>query len=381
MSEKKEVNPFNGFNVLKGGIVLPEDTNEPIDSEIVEGDPAVLTDDIDEPTAKEKEQMAKADKELERVAKLQAKANAKEQGLDTPDATDVVDDLESTDAEDGVFKTFIKDLADKNILDVDLEKIEDTEEAVGSAVEETVNKRFEKLLTEKLGDDGIKLLSFIEAGGDPRQFINTFYSDFTWEDFDIESESSQKVAVKESLRLDGYSPEDIEDMVTEWTELGSLKKRAIPALTKLKKMEVSQKDQLLDLQKQKDLEKKSSQEKYWNDFKKDLEAKEDIRGFKVTPKVKENLLNFITVIDKKTGKTAYQEAIDNNKDSSLLFAYLAMNKFDVTKLEKQVESRMSSKLAATLKNYKPSTKDRISSGRTDVQPEGDDMFAGFKKIA
>lgn len=384
MSEDKGKSAFEAFNILKGGFVTPDEGTEPnLESDIVEGDPALLNDDEPELTDVEKANKLKADKALEEVAKKQEKANKKHLEIvdDEPDTDEEDEDEDEPDGKtDGVFSTFIKDLAEKNILDVDLESIEDTEEFVETAVEETVNKRFERLLTDKLGDDGIKLLSFIEAGGDPRQFINTFYSDHTWEEFDIESESAQKVAIKEALRLDGYSPEDVEDMVTEWTELGSLKKRAIPALNKLKRIEEEQKNSLLTLQAEKDKEKRQAQENYWNNFKKDLETRDDIKGFKLTPKVKDNLYNFITVIDKKTGKTAYQEALANNNDASLMFAYLAMNKFDITKLERQVESKVSSKLAATLKNYKSSGKDKISSGRTDVNSDGTDMFAGFKKL-
>lgn len=383
MSEDKGKSAFEAFNILTGGFVTPSNGVEPnLESDIVDGDPALI-DDEPELTDVEKANKAKADKALEDIAKKQEKANKKHLEIvdDEPGTDEEDEDEDEPDGKtDGIFKTFTTNLAEKNILDVDIEKIEDTEEFLETAVEETVNKRFERLLTDKLGDDGIKLLSFIEAGGDPRQFINTFYSNHTWEEFDIESEAAQKVAVKEQLRIDGYEPQEVEEMVTEWEELGSLKKRAITALNRLKKIETDQKANLLTLQAEKDKEKRQAQETYWNNFKKDLETREDIKGFKLTPKVKDNLYNFITVIDKKTGKTAYQEALANNTDASLMFAYLAMNKFDVSKLEKQVESRVSSKLAATLKNYKTSGKDKIASGRTDVNTDGSDQFAGFKKI-
>ena len=88
----------------------------------------------------------------------------------------------------------------------------------------------------------------------------------------------------------------------------------------------------------------------------------------------------MTVVDKKTGKTAYQKAVESETDAAYLFAYLSMNNFDISKLEKQVASKAASKLNGLMKNYQPSSKERISSGRTEVNESGDNPFAGFKKL-
>ena len=89
----------------------------------------------------------------------------------------------------------------------------------------------------------------------------------------------------------------------------------------------------------------------------------------------------MTVVDRKTGKTEYQKAIEANGDSAYLFAYLSMKNFDIAKLEKQVTTKVSSKLNGIMKNYQSSTKEKISSGRTEYNEEGENPFAGFKKMA
>lgn len=87
----------------------------------------------------------------------------------------------------------------------------------------------------------------------------------------------------------------------------------------------------------------------------------------------------MTAVDKKTGKTAYQQALDNDTEASLLFALQSMNNFDISKLEKQVESKVSNKFNSLLKNYSKTSKEKISSGTTQ-QFEGDDPFKEFKKM-
>ena len=186
------------------------------------------------------------------------------------------------------------------------------------------------------------------------------------------------MAIRESLKLSGESEEDINDMIDEWEVNGTLEKRAKSAITKLQKHEKAQKEELVRIQKAQEEKRKAEQLEYWNNFKKQLYEKEQIAGFKVTPKLKDKLWDFMTTPDKE-GKTKYQRAVEQNADSSYLFAYLAMNNFDSSKLEKQVETKVSHNMSKMLKNYANSTKNRISSGGTDDNYDTN-PFSAFKQI-
>ena len=378
MSDKNEVNPFAGFNLLDGGFsnVTPPD-DESSDDDVVGGDPTVINDDELDP---ELGQNAKvAEEALKKIADKQAKASKDKVEVEEESTED--EDEETLDEEGAGFKPALIHLSEKGILDFDEANIEDSEEGFEKAVDQTITNRFEKLLHNKLGDDGLALLSFVENGGNPKSFIEAYYNNNSWSDYDIsDNEAAQKIALRESLRLAGDDPEEIEDMITEYTDNGTLEKRAKAALGKLQKFEEAQKKDLIELQKNKAEQDRIAEKKYWDDFKSDLLKKEDIKGFKITPKVKENLINYMTVVDKKTGKTAYQKAVESETDAAYLFAYLSMNNFDISKLEKQVASKAASKLNGLMKNYQPSSKERISSGRTEVNESGDNPFAGFKKL-
>lgn len=373
--EKVSINPFDAFDILKGEMVNPDSSKDEQD-DIETGTPDLIDEDANEEDQNE-DSLKAGDELLKKVIDKQSKANSNvEEDEDDSVETDESHD-EDTQTTNGYLDA-IKDLSEKGILDINPEEIEDSEDGFHKAVEQTVNNKIKKHISG-LGEEALDFLAFVENGGNPRDFVTTYYNEQSWDTYNLESESSQKVAIRESLRLAGETPEDIEDLVSEFEENGTLEKRAKSALVKLQKFEKEQKLQLVESQKQRAEAEKQANIKYWNDFKSDLDKREDIKGFKVTPKVKENLWSFMTVTD-KTGKTAYQKAVEENQDSSLLFAYLAMNNFDISKLEKQVASKAASKVAGLLKNYEKSSKDRISSGRTYVDKDGEDPFAGFQTI-
>lgn len=383
MGKEKETvaNPFSAFKLLKGEFVPPEPKEDEVESDIETGDPALLKEDNN---LEEVDKLKKGDEVLKEVIDKQKKVvkKAAEIEEDTEDEEDTTNPtkkkVEEVDETSGI-KEFTKTLYEKGIVDFDDtdEDFEDSEEGIETIVDKTVKNRINKW-AEALPEDYSKFLDFVQNGGEPKQFLEVYYGNHSWETFKVEDENAQRLAVKESLRLSGEAEEDIEDMVTEWFDNGTLEKRAKSAIVKLQKHEQIQKANLLEIQKQKEAQKEQEAKNYWDSFKKDLYAKEDIKGFKLTPKVKDKLWTFMTAVDKRTGKTPYEQAIEKNKDSSYLFAYLAMNDFDSGKLEKQVETKMSNKFSSMLKNYNSSSKEKISSGKTDDNYDTD-PFAAFKK--
>lgn len=379
---KEPESPFAGFVVSSGGIV-PTVSDDTIEDDVVAGDPDLIEDEI----VVDEDAIKRGDEALKKVIEAQEKANKrkKEPSTKTPTEDDaeveeeIEDSLEGPETSETGFKATLSALADKGILSFDEDNVDDSEDGFYKAIEETVNNRLKKKV-EGYGEEAVKFLDFLEAGGNPKQYIDTVYNNVSLEDYDINSEANQKALLRHSLEMEDYTAEEAEDMITEWADNGTLEKRSKTALVRLQKLEKLQQAEMVEAQKQRDIESRNARKKYWDDFKSDLDKREDIKGFKVTPKVKEDLWKFMTAVDKKTGKTDYEKAIAENKDSALVFAYLAMKNFDISKLEKQVTTKVSSGVASLIKNYGKSSKDRISSGRTDVQPEGENHFAGFKKM-
>jgi hypothetical protein len=363
-------NAFGGFKVIQGGIVPPSDK----DDEIKTGDEELLEDELSD---EEKQRLIEADKKLEEIANKTAKKVKGEVLEDKSDEDE--SDEQDEDSTKTALKEFVKVLHNKNVIDFDDsdEDFEESEDGVGTLINKTIESRINKWV-EALPDEYNKFLEYVQNGGDPKNFLNVYYSKHSWNDFDLSTEEKQKLAAEESLRLTGETEEDIKDIVQEWVDNGTIEKRAKSGLSKLQKFEEIQKTQILEQQAQEAENAKKAQQKYWDDFKKEIFDKEEIKGFKLTPKLKEKLWEHYTVIDKRTGKTGYQKAIED-RDASLLFGLQSMTGFDIKQLEKQVESKVSNKFGNLLKNYQKTTKDKISSGSSE-ENGNENPFTGFKKV-
>jgi len=377
-------NPFGAFKILKGEFAPPSDEDD-----IQDGEEGILKEepnDLTETSETEEDRLKKADKALEKIAERTAKkakgetiqsSQFKESNFE--DDSDYSDD--SDNEETSAFKEFTKNLYQKGVLDFDDsdEDFEESEEGIEKLVNKTVGNRITKWVND-LPADYSKFLEFVQSGGKPKDFLNVYYGNHSWESFDIEDENKQALAVEESLRLSGEDEDEIRDMVDEWRDNGTLEKRAKSALVKLQKNEAIQKQEIVEIQKQQAVKQKEAQKQYWDGFKNDLFSRENIKGFKLTPKLKEKLWDHMTAIDRSTGKTAYQNSIDNNNEASLLFALQSMLDFDISKLEKQVETKVSNKFGKMLKNYSKTSKEKISGGSTYGNEDGSNPFAAFRKI-
>ncbi len=365
--------PFALFSLLNGD-PIPENMKPPKEDiveaaekvdDVIAGDDAIIEEEVEDTTIiPDPKDKVKPKKEKEVVEVIEEEV--------IEEQPEVVED------EDTAIKGFVSNLHEKGVIDFDItdEDFKPSEEGVETLIDKTVQNRINKWVGN-LPEDIQKLHEFVAAGGTPKQFLEVYYGEHSWETFDIEdNEESQKTAVREALRLAGDTEEDIEDTVTEYYDNGTLEKRAKSALTKLQKHEVTQKEQIVATQKENDLKRAKAEKEQFEAYKKDLFSKEDLMGFKLTAKIKEKLWDYMTVPDRKTGKTGYQKALEDNKDSQLLFALQAMQGFDVGKLEKQVQTRVSNNFGKLLKNYTPDQKSKISSGSTQVHKD-DNPFEAF----
>jgi hypothetical protein len=386
--EKKEKNPFAVFNLVNGGIIPPDD-NLPDDSDVRTGkDDAEIVDNEQFPELTEEERLAKGTKAIEenikkaeeiRRKKEEAAAKALEQVEPGTSEEDEDEDQDEGNVETNPLKVFAKNLYEKNVLDfnVDDKEFEATEDGLEKLVSKTVDNRINKWV-DSLPDEYSKFLQFVQDGGKPKDFLDIYYGNHSWQDFEVDSLEAQKIAVKESLILAGETPEDADDIISDWETADKLEDRAKKALIKLQKHETQSKAEILNKQKEAAEKQRNAEKAYWDTFKKDLYGKSELMGFKLTDKIKDQLWEFMTIPDKKSGKTQYQTAVENNKDSSLLFALQAMQGFDITKLEKQVKTKVASGLADMLRNSDSGSKGRISGGR-NAEPKNEDPFALFAK--
>lgn len=378
--QEVEINPFKNFSIL--------DTNKRVENES-KSDREDETDKSDqsseEETDTEKESTRIADEKLAEVTAKQAAALDKKKGKVSKEVVDETKEEETEEIIEVDNKTSLKPFAsymkEKGILDYEDDDFEDTEEGLEKVVDKTIEKRVNDW-KKSYPEEAQKFLDYIENGGDPKQFINLYYNTATWEGFKIDSEPTQKHVIREGLRLSGFEDSEIEEELSVYEDLGKLEAKAKQFLPKLEKNEKDFKSGLIENQKKQSIQRDKEAKEYYDSLHKTWFDKEELNGFKLNKKAKEDIWDFIYKIDKKSGKTGLQESYENNIDAQFMYAYLAKNNFDISKLEKIVKTKVTSEVRKSLSQYTDS-RNKLSSGRTDKEEKPDatqSSFGGFKNV-
>jgi len=372
MSEKienTEDNPFGPFSLIKDDTEFIDSSGlsvEATSKEVVED---TKEEDIVEPTKEVKTPSKKIKEEPVAEEVTEEIESIEEEVEETPEV------------EEGSFKPFLAHMANKGILDYEeSEEIEDSEEGLEKVVIKTVENGI-KSYKDSFPEDAQKFLEFVENGGRPADFHKYYYGDSSFEEFDITNEDNQKYVIKEALKLEGYSDEDIEDEIRDAEDLGKLDRKASVHLKKLQKIEKEQKEVLIEAQKKYAEEQRIKSEQEWENFKNGLYNSESIAGFKINKKEKDSIWEYMTkAVDKKTGVTAYQKDMDEKgAQARYLLAWLMKSNFDVTKLEKLVQTKEVSKLRSKLGNYTDS-RAKMKTGTSNIKESTDNPFVGFRKV-
>lgn len=377
MSKEKESAPLKEFNILDtpfGEGLEMQFTDEFKEDNSVNKTSldSSLTNEVDETPADEtaKTETKEVKKETKEIPIQETKEEVK--------GTTSTESPETTTSEDSSLKVFASWLGDKGLVDYDEETFEDSEDGLKKLMSSTVEKEVERY-KQSLPEDVHKLVEFVEAGGDPKQFMDLYYNQSSWADFKLEDESDSKAVLKEYLKAQGEDEDEINETLDTYEISGILEKKAKAALTKLQNAEKSYQEQLVEVQKKYDAEQKELAKKQYEDFKAKLYAKDEIQGFKLTPKMKDNLWDFIMKPD-KTGKTGLQKHNETNENAQFMYAYLAMNDWDMSKLEVKVKNKVNSDLANKLSNFKDG-RSKLKTGQNDSfsQERSTGNFSAFKQ--
>ena len=256
----------------------------------------------------------------------------------------------------------------------------ETEDDLKEVISTTIKKGIEDYKTSH-PEEVQHFIDFVDNGGNPREFHKLYYEQRSWKDIDTKSESNQELIVRAAYKESGWDDEDIESQIADLKDLGKLESLSEKMHKKLIAGEEEDKKSMLEAQKEYQQRQTAEAKKAWEDFKDNIYKKEEVQGFKLTPKVKDDLWNFMTKVDKKTGKTALQVHNETNTDAQVLYAYLAMNDWNIEKLEKQVKTKVTSELSKKLKNV-TDTRNKISGGGSEsfAGERSKNNFSAFKSI-
>lgn len=399
MSKKDEVKTTTeeAFSLLNGPGGTPFDDNlqmefidETSETAVQKSIPVIENEDSEENITAEKVETAPQKKSKEKVeeskldeppAKSKEKVSKKvEEESETIEKSKTEEEVEETVEEENGLHAFYSWAADEGLVEPieDGKKVE-SEDDLKEVITKTINKGIEEYKSSH-PEEVQKFLDYVEAGGNPRDFHRLYYEEASWKDADLENENHQEQIVRAALNKTGMDKEDIDEQINDLKDLGKLEGLAKKHLSKLIAEEDAEKESLVQAQKEYQKRQAEQAKKAWDDFRDNLYKKEEVNGFKLTPKVKDDLWNYMTKVDKKSGKTPLQIHNETNENAQILYAYLAMNNWDLSKLERQVKTKVTAELSKKLKNI-TDPRNKISKGSSDnfsAERGKSNMFAGFK---
>tara|TARA_R110002012_G_scaffold37023_4_gene104119 strand:- start:15864 stop:17078 length:1215 start_codon:yes stop_codon:yes gene_type:complete len=322
------------------------------------------TDETDEKEEKAPKEELSADNLEIQYKKEIPEGEVTEEELAEDSETDEVSQI-------GVVANFLKE---EGIVDFDSEEFEDTEEGFAKVIQNEITKGVEKY-KEDLEPLAKEFLTYIEKGGDPSKFVKAT-SDVDFSKIDVKmidgKENLQKQLVAELMRKEGYNNDEIMADVQDFVDGGLIEKRAKRALNKLKDLQVKDRASLLANQEKEQETKKEEYNTFLSSLKDDIESRDEIAGFTINKKSKKDFYNYITKVDRKTGKTRLVEDSEADQDSQLKMAWLYYNKFDFKQVEKKARTKATSSLRANLERAngvstrKLKSKTRTKATNTDV---------------
>ena len=319
---------------------------------------------------KEKKEPAKEEEELPEldIENFDASENEEEE---SEEGKDKEKDPKASE-EENEFSVFAKMLAEKELLDINEDEFEATEEGLMDAFAGTIESRVKEeldLFQKGLPNEGKDLLRHLMTGGRVSDFVDT-YSTPDVMSLQVRGDSNtavsnQRAVLKEFLKLRGDNANEIEETVQDYEDLGKLEKQATKAQERLAHYYESQKQNLAVQQQQINLQREERRKEVITNIQDKVSNSTEIKGFPLSRKVKKDLLSYMTEttakVDGQNGPqyvTKFQAdemTASQDVDDFILRAYLRMTNFSLDGVKKKSKSDLSSKLRDQLQHSKNRT--------------------------
>lgn len=265
------------------------------------------------------------------------------------------------------FSIFAKMLAEKELIDINEDEFEATEEGLLDAFSGTIESRVKEeidMFQKSLPSEGKELLKHMMAGGSIADFKES-YGTPDYENISIEDENNQKWIVAEFMKLRGDSMEEIQETIEDYADLGKLERQAAKAQERLAHYSRKQKENLAVRREEEKMARDNKRQEVLTNISSLVEESTEIKGFPLTKKAKKDLLTYMTdtsvKIDAPNGPqyvTQYQAdemKSSENLEDFVLKAYLRMTDYNLGPVKTKSESNLSAKLRQQLQHSKSKT--------------------------
>ena len=274
----------------------------------------VEEDEEEEEVEEEEEETEEEEIVEEKKTKSTSKKNKQE--------TEEVEEEEENEEESSQVTALFDAIAEE----LSWEFTEEEKEDKPKTVEELVNY-FKDVINEQskpeyASEEVAKLDEFVRNGGRLEDYF-TVSTDIDFENIDMDDENNQKLVLKELLAKKGYSDKQITKKIERFEDAGVLEDESKDAIEELQEIAEKEKEKLLEDQKKQKEEIMQRQQKFFDDVVGEIKSLDNIRGIKIPPKDKKELLAYIFKAD-ANGKTQYQKDYSKSVRNLIESAYFTM---------------------------------------------------------
>ena len=174
-------------------------------------------------------------------------------------------------------------------------------------------------------DPRIKQLDeYVKNGGSFDDFYNGMSEELKYDSLDMEDESNQKAVIKEYLKLQGYSDDQVNSKLERYEDADMLEDEANDAVKILKSIKQQQLEQQQQAQQLAYEEQQRQITEFAENLNKEIFNLTNIRGLNIPKEDRKQLYDYITKVD-KDGYTQYQKDFGKNQIKNIIeSAYFTM---------------------------------------------------------
>lgn len=235
---------------------------------------------------------------------------------DTDDDNTKVDPNEAQQI--GAFFDAFAEALDWDVKDEDRpDSIESLIDYIGDVVEQNS--------TPQYADQRIaELDQYVKNGGKFEDFYNNRSQVESYKNLDMEDEANQKAVVRDYMKMQGYTDEQISRKIERYEDADMLEDEATDAVVYLERVREQQLQQALAEQEQVRMAQEQQAMEFMNSLNTSIASLDNIRGISVPKEDRKALLDYITKTD-ANGLTQYQKDFNQNMVSNLIeSAYFTM---------------------------------------------------------
>ena len=220
-----------------------------------------------------------------------------------------------------------------------------------------------------------KLDEYVKQGGRFEDFYSRQQEALSFENIDMDDESNQKAVVRELLKYNGYTDEQINSKIARYEDADMLAEESEDALDRLKTI---RQHELEEVAKQQEAYARQQQEKskaFFTQVTNDINSLTNIRGIAIPKEDRKALFDYIFKVD-QNGMSQYSKDFNENLSKNLIeSAYFTM-KADalISSAKNNGESSAAEKLRNLLRH---STKNHSTYNADNRQKSATDLLTGM----